>query len=279
MSVPIEAEYDFVLRAGDIHSPGSRPIEWAGRLDSFGGKPVVLVPGNHKFYGCVMDIELGNMRRAAVDSNVNVLARDTIIVDGLRIVGCTLWTDFQLAIKQAGGSRSANVDTALKEASECLNDFRQIEVQSSVKGQGRQRQLNRLLSAEDTLAMHWIDRDWLCRMLAEPFRGPTVVVTHHAPSKGSVAARYAMDWLTPAFVSDLSPEFFEVPALWVHGHTHTAFDCREGACRVVSNPRGYTVRRGSFENPLFSAGLVVDIPVESWAQGEPASLLRSASDR
>lgn len=119
----------------------------------------------------------------------------------------------------------------------------------------------------------------LRRMLAEPFHGPTVVVTHHAPSKGSVAARYAMDWVTPAFVSDLSPGLFEVPALWVHGHTHTAFDYREGACGVVSNPRGYSRRRGSFENPLFSAGLVVDIPVESWAQGEPVSLLRSASDR
>ncbi len=279
LSVPIEAEYDVVLLAGDIHSPWSGAIEWARMLDAFGGKPVVPVPGNHEFYGCVMDIELGNMRRAAVDSNMHVLARDTTIAEGLRVVVCTLWTDFQLAIRQADGSSSANVDTALKEASECLNAFRQIEIQSSVKGRGRQRQLDRLLGAEDTLAMHWIDRDWLRRTLAEPFCGPTVVVTHHALSKGSVAARYAMNWLTPAFVSDLSPEFFEVPALWVHGHTHTALDYREGACRVVSNPRGYSLRRGSFENPSFSAGLVVDIPVELWTQGEPVSLLRSTSDR
>lgn len=46
----------------------------------------------------------------------------------------------------------------------------------------------------------------------------TVVVTHHAPAAGSVAERYAADWLTPAFVSDLPDGFFEIPALWVHGH-------------------------------------------------------------
>jgi len=34
--------------------------------------------------------------------------------------------------------------------------------------------------------MHGIDRDWLRRQLAEPFDGATVVVTHHAPSMGSL---------------------------------------------------------------------------------------------
>ena len=36
-------------------------------------------------------------------------------------------------------------------------------------------------------------------MLAEPFDGKTVVVTHHAPSSRSVHPRYARDLLTPAF--------------------------------------------------------------------------------
>ena len=107
--------------------------------------------------------------------------------------------------------------------------------------------------------MHWIDRDWLRRQLAQPFDGSTVVVTHHAPSIGSVAERYAADWLTPAFVSHLPDEFFAVPTLWVHGHTHTGFDYLRGRCRVVSNPRGYRLRDSSFENHVFDPALVIGV--------------------
>ena len=103
--------------------------------------------------------------------------------------------------------------------------------------------------------MHWVRRDWLRRRLDEPFDGPTVVVTHHAPSAGSVADQWADDWCTPAFVSDLPAEFFAVPCLWVHGHTHTSFDYRVGRCRVVSNPRGYMMRSGAMENAHFDAGI------------------------
>lgn len=57
--------------------------------------------------------------------------------------------------------------------------------------------------------------------------------THHAPAMGSVAERYAADWLTPAFVNDLPDDFFQVPVLWVHGHTHSPFDY---APRAVPRP-------------------------------------------
>lgn len=263
LKLPPDVEYDVVLLAGDIHNPGRKAVEWAQREDTFGRKPVVLVPGNHEFYGCVMHAELEKMRNAAKGSNVHVLARDVLVLAGLRIVGCTLWTDFQLGIKQPDGSVLANVERSLGTASGSMNDFRCIELHATMKSQYRERQLHRLLRAEDTLAMHWIDRDWLSRVLAPPFDGPTVVVTHHAPSKGSVAAKYADDWLTPAFASDLPPDFFSVPTLWVHGHTHTEFDYEQNGCRIVSNPRGYPMKDGSFENPLFNAGMVVEIPLPS----------------
>ena len=50
-------------------------------------------------------------------------------------------------------------------------------------------------------------------VLLEPFTGPTVVVTHHAPRRGSLAQRYADDWASGAFVSELPDAFFDVPAL------------------------------------------------------------------
>ena len=82
-----------------------------------------------------------------------------------------------------------------------------------------------------------------------------VVVTHHAPSRASVAPRFAGQRLNPAFVSGLE-SLIEAgrPSLWVHGHTHTSFDYRLGKTRVICNPRGYPG-----ENPDFRPGLVVEV--------------------
>jgi predicted phosphodiesterase len=261
LTLPVGLEYDVVVLAGDINSPGQRAVHWAQRDSTFAGKPVIFVPGNHEFYGREMAAEHAEMRRAALGSNVHVLDRGEAIIDGVRFLGCMLWTDFQLPIRQADGSRIVNVDRALSAANQWMTDFSVIELSATVKSQHRERQLRRLLRAEDTLAMHWwVDRDWLRRALATAYDGPTVVVTHHAPACGSVAERYVTDWLTAAFVSDLPDPFFDVPAVWVHGHTHSPFDYRRGLCRIIGNPRGYHLSGSSFENAQFDAGLVIDVP-------------------
>ena len=49
-------------------------------------------------------------------------------------------------------------------------------------------------------------------------------------------------------------------ALWIHGHTHTAFDYTVDGTRVVCNPRGYLDRRTRQpENPQFAWDKVVEI--------------------
>lgn len=257
LSVPEGLEYDVVVLAGDINAPGHRAVHWAKRDSTFCGRPVVYVAGNHELYGCVLVNELAKMRKSAEGSNVHFLNRDSIVIEGTRFLGCTLWTDFQLPVGSDDGRQEVDVTAALNEANRCLNDFRLIETSTPVKRGHRERSVRRLLQAEDTLSMHWIDRDWLRRQLAEPFAGSTVVVTHHAPASGSVAMQYATSWLTPAFVSDLPETFFRAPVLWVHGHTHSPFDYVHGACRVVSNPRGYRLDDEEFENQSFTAGYVV----------------------
>lgn len=92
------------------------------------------------------------------------------------------------------------------------------------------------------------------------FNGPTVAVTHHAPHRGSLPARYADDWASGAFVNELPNAFFEVPVFWAHGHTHQPFDYRVRACRVLCNPRGYVNWRGRIENQAFKPDLIVDVP-------------------
>ena len=272
-TLPGGLEYDAVVLAGDIHSPGHKAVQWAQRDSTFGGKPVLLVPGNHEMYGGEMATELQLMKTAAEGSHVHLLDRTAVVIDGVRFVGCMLWTDFQLPVRQPDGTLEVDVGRALEVANQQMNDFRHIDVKAPAMRQHREREFRRLLRAEDTLAMHWVDRDWLRRELSQDFDGPTVVVTHHAPSSSSVAERYAADWLTPAFVSELPGAFFDQAAVWVHGHTHSPFDYQRGRCRVVSNPRGYRMRDSSFENHRFDAGCVVEVTNQGRPYDASAELL------
>lgn len=275
-TVPSGLEYDTVVLAGDIDSPGTSAVRWAERESTFGGRPVIYVPGNHEFYGREMGSELEEMREAADSTSVHVLNRDFFTINRVRFLGTTLWTDFALpiAINESEPHRDGevvDVARALASANHHVMDFRAIQLADpSIPRHRGEPVMRRQLRAEDTLYMHYIDRDWLRRELMRPFEGLTVVVTHHAPARGSVAPRCAGDSLTPAFVSALPDEFFDVPALWVHGHTHAPADYRRGNCRVLSNPRGYRTHDGVWENIQFDAGFVVDVSAHTNTSGRRA---------
>ena len=96
---------------------------------------------------------------------------------------------------------------------------------------------------------------------------PVVVVTHHGPSRLSIAPQYEGHPLNPCFVSDLLASFFERPVLWIHGHVHNSLDYQLGNARVVANPRGYR-RRGGFENDAFDPAMVIEVPGSACDSGE-----------
>lgn len=307
LTVPAGVDYDLVILAGDINSPGTRAVHWAARESTFGGRPVIYVPGNHELYGREIGTELQAMREAAEGTSVHVLSRDSVMVQGVRFLGAMLWTDFALPVCNERGPAydldEVDVARALELANRYVNDFRCIELLNPTVRAQRERPSRRVLRAEDTLAMHWVDRDWLRRQLEVENSGPTVVVTHHAPHRKSVAQRYRSDWLSPAFASDLPELFFgseslsvrggkvspSGPALWVHGHTHAGSDYQVGRCRVVSNPRGYRMRDGAWENAQFDPGLSVEIvgctrhegtlQESESAKGEREQLLKPGPDR
>ncbi|KNZ30798.1 MAG: metallophosphoesterase [Methylibium sp. NZG] len=264
MAVPAGADFDVAVLAGDIVCPGSNALAWARRASTLErAKAVVLVPGNHEYYDGVMPDELAAMRRAARDDArrsisppAHLLDGDVAVIDGVRFLGCTLWTDFELRIDTADGPVS-DVARGMAAARRSMVDYRTIDVVDPAPQDGARS--TRKLTPEDTLALHRTQRAWLQRALAEPFDGPTVVVTHHGPHRGSLASHFAADCVSTAFISELPPSFFDVPSLWIHGHTHASFDYRVGRCRVLCNPRGYISAKGLPENPRFNAGLVVQV--------------------
>ena len=83
-----------------------------------------------------------------------------------------------------------------------------------------------------------ICQQWLRDALAQPHNGPTVVVTHFAPSLRSADPRYGLTPGTAGFCNHMDDLFPQVD-LWLHGHLHAPSDYVHQGCRVVANPLGY----------------------------------------
>ena len=226
---PPETDADVVILAGDI-GVGLGGIEWAARR--FPKAPVIYVPGNHEFYN--HDIGLTEELKAAAPPNIHLLNNDKLELHGIRFLGSTLWTDFNLnGASEAWFSR--------RRAKRLMEDF------TSIRNGGRR------YTPEDSVELHEASKAWLVAELEKIFEGPTVVVTHHLPASTSVAKRYANDSLNPAFASSLEDVIEKYrPELWIHGHTHVSCDYELFDTRVVCNPGGYPGenRRSEFKDDL-----------------------------
>lgn len=240
---------DLVVLPGDIARP-RQAIAWALRLE----KPVLYVPGNHEFYGGSLDGTLQELRQLCEGTRVQVLDRDERVIDGVRFLGAVLWSDFRLFPGREAEAKA--------EAQRLVRDFSRIRLRADGDA---------ILSPDDSAALFARDSAWLEQRLAEPFAGPTVVITHHAPTRASVHPRFADSLLSASFVSDAARLLDgQRVQLWIHGHTHDSFgyDCK--GTRVVCNPRGYA-RAGVTENQAFDPTLVVEVPAAAGATAQAAS--------
>jgi predicted phosphodiesterase len=237
------ADADVAVLAGDVHV-GFAAAAWADALARQLDIPVVLIAGNHEHYNSLSQGRhlagiVDGLRKAAAASagRVAFLERDAAVVAGIRFVGCTLWTDFELY---------GDPGKAMAQAEISMNDFRSIAYRPGVR-----------FTARDACAEFVLGRQFLERELAKPFEGSTVVVTHHLPSLKSVAPRFANDGLNPAFASRLDALVERSgAALWIHGHSHDSADYTLGKTRVICNPRGY---HDVELNPRFDPALTVEI--------------------
>jgi predicted phosphodiesterase len=232
---PPAADADVVVLAGDIHIKG-RAVAWAKA--QFPDQPVIFVPGNHDYYGGSLRHTLERMREEATGSNVHVLHDSAVVIDGVRFIGGTLWTDYRL---------TGNEPLAQWDAQQRLEDFKKI----------RDEQFSKL-KPHKLASKHAQTRAFFHEQFEQPFEGKTVVVTHHAPCELSIHERYRgdKDHLNAAYASRLDHMMGDHVALWVHGHTHDSFDYEMHGTRVVCNPRGYAP---DDVNPDFNDSFICEI--------------------
>jgi predicted phosphodiesterase len=234
-----ENDADLVILAGDV----ARPMEAVSWASGF-AKPVLYVPGNHEFYGGSIGGTVSELKQLCSGTKIHVLDNEELIVGGVRFLGTTLWTDFNLF-----GEGEQGV-AAMREAQALVRDFSRIRADEATET---------MFTPADSAALFKIHAGWLETKLAERHPGPTVVITHHAPSRQSIHPRFSDSLLNACFVSDAERLVDGSRArLWIHGHTHDSFDYLLNGTRVVCNPRGYA--KGTVnENPLFDANFIVEI--------------------
>ncbi|MBU9199843.1 metallophosphoesterase [Burkholderia multivorans] len=243
--------------AGDVCSGDGGPAA----LRALSTLPTVYVSGNHEFWGGDYFERLDAIRARAKEFGVHFLENDAVVLEGVRFLGATFWTNY-------GGRDDALLSYGLWG----MRDHRKIKAARWWTSENRARfvkqfgehalekfegMFNPLLALE----LHRKSLAWLKRELDKPFSGPTVVVTHHAPSFESLRRAGISDlalnpdhWVrrmnddlnltkVGSYASDLLRELSSDlrqagVRYWLHGHLHQAMHYGVRGILVATNPRG-----------------------------------------
>jgi len=189
--------------------------------------PVFFVPGNHEYDGMDFEEAHARLQESCARLQITWLHRRVIEMKGVRLIGCTLWSDFE-ALVPAQGPLTQQLKA--REKAERAADFYLRKTGTTLDGPP-------FLSAA-VRAQAQADQAWLTQALSEPFAGPTVVITHFAPSLKSADPRYGLTPGTAGFCNALD-HLLPKANVWMHGHLHCAHDYVHEGCRVVANPLGY----------------------------------------
>lgn len=165
---------------------------------------VLVVLGNHEFYGSSIDKVHAFIESMVLPPNVHILNRQVIEYKNIRFLGCTLWAHSEPGLEQL------------------INDFNSIENLDSSKYNSMNKQ----------------DTDWLTSELSINTGMKTVVITHHIPSRQLVNKIYKNHPANTYYVNDLD-HLLERADMWVCGHTHIPLVKYVGKCLCVINPYGY----------------------------------------
>ncbi len=231
-ALPEDAETVLIL-AGDI-GVGTGAIPFIEAMCERFYK-VVYVLGNHEYYHNEVNKLLKDWAEyveTEAPENFVYLENDWRIIDNVRIVGGTLWTDFD----------SENW-FAMQRAKDGMNDFYCVKIKEFDQAPGHKptNYRKRRWLPQDAVRAHKETLFTITETVRKPHDGPTIVVTHHLPHPLCVDDQFKSNPLNPAYMTNLDMYIEEYDIdIWCHGHTHCNVDVEVHGTRILCNPRGYT---------------------------------------
>ncbi|WP_395517527.1 metallophosphoesterase [Pseudorhizobium flavum] len=228
---------DVIIIAGDL-CHADQLMDTLSDISHRYQMPIVMVPGNHEFWSSGTHsrdmasdrLMFAEINEAAAEWQYPCIILDggSVIFHGVRFVGATLWTDYRDGLQD-----EADFAWRLQEAFHLNPDHLKIN------GSG-----GKPITPSDLLALNQESTRIIRSLLAEPFDGKTVMLSHHLPHPAATPAIYADSNVNYLYCNS-SAAFEDImmgdlaPALWVCGHTHQAIDVRVGGTRILCNPHGF----------------------------------------
>jgi Calcineurin-like phosphoesterase. len=221
---------DVLVLAGDVDTMPEYYTEFLRKLRLAYAGPVIFVLGNHEYYNGIFPDDRRKYREAiAHDRQAFLLENELVMIGSVRFLGATLWTDF------ASGKQMRNCQ-------HMMSDFEVIhDGLAPVAACRACKSVSGSITPETILKVHQDSIAWLDDQFTHhPHEGPTVVITHHAPSYKSQHPRFAGSLISGGFCSNQEHRIQRwKPDVWIHGHVHDPMDYRIGKTRVLCNPWGY----------------------------------------
>jgi hypothetical protein len=184
------------------------------------------------------------LRETCQRLGITLLHQRVEVFKGVRLVACTLWSDFEALVPLNG---PLTQQLKAREKAERAADFYLRKTGTQYSGQP--------MLAEQVQDQARLCQAWLRQALAQPFAGPTVVITHFAPTLASADPRFGLTPGTAGFCNALD-DLLPLAHTWLHGHLHCAVDVVQAGCRIVANPLGYA-RKG--EQQGHRPGLLIEV--------------------
>jgi len=214
---------DVLVLAGDTGTQKGGSLRQGLRflVQRYGETPIVMVAGNHEFYGGTREDITRHMEVIQKEfPTVHWLENSTVTLAGQRFIGGTLWfPDTPDSYRYEGW----------------LNDFRVIR--------GFKDWVYDVCS--DSM-----------RYLSENIQEGDFVVTHHIPDAQGIHPKYRKGpsaGMNRFFLCQMPQEVLGRGDWWAFGHTHDSMAFQIGNCRFRCNPLSYP-QEG---NPHFSKRLVL----------------------
>ena len=203
--------------AGDV-CPADHPLyepflRWCSR----NWRHVLIIAGNHEYFCTVIPRNMDTIEKeiericAPLPNVVFLQGSRSTLIDGVRFVGTTLWSDVDPAIWNVLGEKG---------------DY----AASFVEGRRR--------TPADTVTLHRRQKAELDKAI-QAAREPLVVITHHLPSLTLVSPEYHESPTVACYASNCDGLFRPPVKLWICGHAHRQGKFGVKGIPCVMNALGY----------------------------------------
>jgi predicted phosphodiesterase len=207
---------DVLVLAGDTfylsNKEYSRHPFWDWASKNY--QQVLLVPGNHEYYGFSDIKSFGSSWKWMFRKNVGYYYNKVVHIGDTDFILSTMWSFIETNYMQI--------------IHRGMNDFRRIRYNG--------HEFNPLDFNEE----HKLCAKFIWDSVAKSSAKHIVVATHHVPSMQAEIEEHRSSPLAEAFIVEMGPQIAKSRIdCWIFGHSHDNVDTQIGNTRVVSNQLGY----------------------------------------